>query len=266
MVSKVMIHYYEEPMLENIFDGVETGGNKGCGAIFFSGCNLKCIYCQNYKISGACEGKETSPEELANIFKDLESQNVASIDLVTPTHFAKQIIEALSIYKPKIPIVWNTSGYENAETIKALDGLVDIYLFDFKYITPSIAKELSSAEDYPQICKNALLEAKKQLKNDIFEDGLLKKGIIIRHLLLPSLAKDGIKILDYIHDNLGKDSIVSLLSQYVPEGKAKNHFILKNKPTKLEYKALVAHANKLKMPNVYVQDFSSASENYIPDF
>ncbi|MBQ7579246.1 MAG: radical SAM protein [Clostridia bacterium] len=266
VVSKIMVHNYEEPIISNIFEDKPTTGKKGCGAIFFSGCNLKCLYCQNYEISNSCSGTKFTSKELANEIKKLEAQNVACIDLVTPTHFVKQIIEALNIYKPKIPIVYNTSGYEKVETIKALEGYVDIFLFDFKYTSKVIAKEYSMAQNYPEICKNALLEAKKLIKNDVFEGRLLKKGIIIRHLLLPNNAKEGIEILDFIYSNLGKDSIVSLMNQYVPMGKAPHHPVLKNKTKKLEYKLLVSHAKKLDMPNVFIQDEESASSYYTPDF
>ena len=266
VISKIMVHNFEEPIISNIFEGEETSGKKGCGAIFFSGCNLKCIYCQNYEISSECNGKKLTSAELAEEIKKLEAKNVACIDLVTPTHFVKQIIEALEIYKPKIPIVYNTSGYETPETIKALSGYVDIFLFDFKYYSPSVAKEYSAAINYPEICKIALLEVKNTLKTDIFDGKLLKRGIIIRHLLLPNCAKDGVKVLDYICKNLGKNTIVSLLNQYVPMGKAINHPVLKNRPTKLEYKLLVSHAKTLDMPNVFIQDEESASCVYTPDF
>ena len=266
VVSKIMVHNYEEPIISNIFEDKSTSGKKGCGAIFFSGCNLKCIYCQNYEISSVCKGKTLTSAELASEIKKLEEKNVACIDLITPTHFVKQIIEALNIYKPKIPVVYNTSGYETPETIKALNDYVDIFLFDFKYISPNLAREYSCAVDYPEICKKALIEAKKWLKNDIFEGGLLKRGIIIRYLLLPNTAKDGKHVLDFIYKNLGQNTIVSLLNQYVPMGKAIFHPVLKNRPTKLEYKILINHAKKLDMPNVFIQDEDSASASYTPDF
>lgn len=309
MISKIMIHNWEEPILTNIFDddptptcenstanttttnnptdntatcNATTANNftqtadfqnsnknekRGCGAIFFASCNLRCIYCQNYKISQlpTCAVSYT-PHELAQVFRDLEKQNVACIDLVTPTHFAPEIIKALEIYKPKIPIVYNTSGYENAETIRALKGYVDIFLFDFKYFSNATAKEYSKAADYPEKCKIALLEAKKWLKNDVFDGKLLKSGIIIRHLLLPQNSEDGVQILKWIEKNLGKRTYVSLLNQYTPEGEATTHPVLKNRPTALEYKRLVNMAISLDMPNVFIQDAASASAAFIPDF
>lgn len=311
MISKIMIHNWEEPILTNIFDddsapsrnnqatntstrndvnqsttisqntpnplatntqssdlkNSKKNEKRGCGAIFFASCNLRCIYCQNYKISQlpTC-AKSYTPNELAQVFRDLESQNVACIDLVTPTHFAPEIIKALEIYKPKIPIVYNTSGYENAETIRALKGYVNIFLFDFKYFSNTTAQQYSKAADYPEKCKIALLEAKKWLKNDIFEGRLLKSGIIIRHLLLPKNSDDGVLILKWIEKNLGKRTYVSLLNQYTPEGEATTHPVLKTRPTALEYKRLVNMATSLDMPNVFIQDASSASAAFIPDF
>lgn len=311
MISKIMIHNWEEPILTNIFDddsapirnnqaantsaqndsnqpttisqntpnplatntqstdlkNIKKDEKRGCGAIFFASCNLRCIYCQNYKISQlpTC-AKSYTPHELAQVFRDLEAQNVACIDLVTPTHFAPEIIKALEIYKPKIPVIYNTSGYENAETIRALKGYVDIFLFDFKYFSNTIAQQYSKAADYPEKCKTALLEAKKWLKNDIFEGKLLKLGIIIRHLLLPKNSEDGVLILKWIEKNLGKNTYVSLLNQYTPEGEAITHPVLKNRPTALEYKRLVNMATSLDMPNVFIQDASSASAAFIPDF
>lgn len=289
MISKIMIHNWEEPILTNIFDddpapicnnqaantsaqndylkNIKKNEKRGCGAIFFASCNLRCIYCQNYKISqlSTC-AKSYTPHELAQVFRDLEAQNVACIDLVTPTHFAPEIIKALEIYKPKIPVVYNTSGYENAETIRALKGYVDIFLFDFKYFSNTTAQQYSKAADYPEKCKIALLEAKKWLKNDIFEGKLLKSGVIIRHLLLPKNSEDGVLILKWIEKNLGKNTYVSLLNQYTPEGEAITHPVLKNRPTALEYKRLVNMAASLDMPNVFIQDASSASAAFIPDF
>lgn len=262
-VSKVMVHLWEEPFLTNICGPL--GEKRGSGAIFFSGCNLKCIYCQNHQISSVCSGKQTTATELADIFKQLEKQNVCNINLVTPTHFVKQIIEALNIYRPKIPIVYNTSGYENPETILALEYYIDIFLFDFKYFSSQKAKEYSSALNYPEVCKKALLEARK-IVTDKFENGIMQKGLVVRHLLLPDNSTDGIEILKWINSNLGKNTFVSLLNQYVPEGHATTHPVLKNKPKKLEYTRLVAFAKKLDMPNVFIQDSTSASECFIPDF
>lgn len=263
-VSKVMVHMWEEPYLTNICG--KSSEKLGSGAVFFSGCNLKCIYCQNNTISSSCCGKEVSPQELADIFKKLEAQNVCNINLVTPTHFVKQIIKALETYRPAIPIVYNTSGYEKPETILALKGLVDIFLFDFKYFSNDIAKNYSSAPNYPEVCKEALKTARNQVDDKFDENGIMQSGLVVRHLLLPSCSGDGIEILKWINDNLGKNTFVSLLNQYTPHSKATTHPILKNKPKRLEYSRLVAFAKSLEMPNVFLQDETSASDNFIPDF
>ena len=219
-VSKVMLHHWEEPPIS---------GTNGSGAIFFSHCNLKCIFCQNYEISSNGAGKEISVETLISIFKQLEKVHAHNINLVSPTHYSKQIIEALKIYKPSIPVVWNSNGYESAETIKALKGLVDIYLCDFKYFDNNLATEFSNAPNYFEVCSTALQEMFNQQPKNIFKDGLLKSGIIIRHLVLPNCSQDSIKILDHLKEKFGSNITISLMSQYIPYHKAKNHKTLGRK-------------------------------------
>lgn len=257
IISKVMLHYFEEPPISD---------RNGSGAIFFSSCNLKCIYCQNYEISTECEGKEISVETLASLFKQLEEANANNINLVTPTHFTEQIIEALKIYKPKIPIIWNTSGYELPETIKKLNGYVDIFLTDFKYYDSSLSGKLSLASDYYEKCAAATLEMRKLQPKDIFENGLMKKGIIIRHLCLPGQTKDSEKIIDWIYENLGNQTYLSLMSQYVPMGKADLVPEINRKIKPLEYKILINKLQKLGFKNVFLQDYSSANTEFTPDF
>lgn len=258
VVAKVMLHPYEEPML--------TKGEEKSGAIFFSGCNLRCIYCQNSLISHELVGKELSPKELAEIFKLLEDNGAGNIDLVTPTHFSDKILEALKIYKPSIPVVWNTSGYEKVETLKMLEGYVDVYLTDFKYISPDTASELSMAKDYPSVIIDALSEMKRQIPSNVYKDGKLVKGIIVRHLVLPSFAKESMEILTKISEILGKNAIISLMSQYVPMGNAHKNRKIDRKLTQLEYKMVVKHALKLGLDNTLVQDLDSAESSYTPDF
>lgn len=257
IISKVMLHYFEEPPI--------SSGN-GSGAIFFSSCTLKCVYCQNYEISTECQGKEISITTLVSLFKQLESAGANNINLVTPTHFTEQIIEALKIYKPKIPIIWNTSGYEKAETIQKLAGLVDIFLTDFKYFSSKISAKLSLAPDYFETCSKATLEMRKIQPNDVFENGLMKKGIIIRHLCLPNQTKDSEKIIDWIYENLGNETYLSLMSQYVPMGNANLFPEINRKIKPIEYKILINKLNKLGFKNVFLQDYSSASEEFTPDF
>ena len=257
LVSKVMLHQFEEPIIS---------GTNGSGAIFFANCTLKCIYCQNSEISSDGNGKEITVHTLADLFKQLESAGAHNINLVTPTHYTKQIIEALKIYKPKIPIVWNTSGYEKPETIKQLKGFIDIFLTDFKYFSSELSGKLSMATDYFENCSKATLEMRKIIPTDIVENGLMKQGIIIRHLVLPNQTTDSLKIINWVNDNLGNKTYFSLMSQYVPMAKAKHIPEINRKITPLEYKILENKLKSLDFKNAFLQDHSSAETCYTPDF
>ena len=256
-VARVMLHMWEEPI-------ISVG--KGSGAIFFSGCNLKCLYCQNFEISHQAKGNEISPKGLAEIFKDLEKRGAANINLVTPTHFAYEIVEALEIYRPKIPIVWNTSGYEEVETIKKIAKYVDVYLTDLKYFSSELSKNFSNAENYFEKASKAILEMRKAQPKDVVENGVMKKGLIVRHLVLPGCVKDSIKVLDWIKENLGSETYLSLMNQYTPCYKASENELLKRKTKPLEYKVAQAHALKLGFENGFFQEPQSASKKYIPKF
>lgn len=259
VVSKVMLHHFEEPILT-------AENEKGSGAIFFSGCNMRCVYCQNYEISHKIVGEKVSVEKLIEIFKSLEKAGAGNIDLVSPTHYSNLIIQALKIYKPEIPVVWNSNGYESCETLKQLKGLVDIYLVDFKYANNQSAIRYSKTPNYVETAKNALKEMKNQQKTNIFKNGKLVKGIIVRHLVLPNLAKDSTIVLDIIHNILGKNAIVSIMSQYVPMFEATKLKEINRKITKLEYKLVVNHALKLGLNNSFIQDLDSSCVSYTPDF
>jgi len=256
-INKIMKHYWEEPIIS---------GSNGSATIFFSGCNLQCIYCQNYLISNENNGKEISIEKFIEILKEIDKSEVNNINFVTPTHFTDLIIDALKIYKPQKPIVWNTSGYESVETIKKLKNYVDIYLTDIKYMDSNLSTELSNAKDYFDNCSKSVLEMKKNQPKDIIENGVMKKGIIIRHLALPTCTKDSLNIINWIYNNLGKDTIFSLMNQYTPYFKALNHKFLNRKLNNLEYKILVNECLKLKMFNTFTQSNLSADTCYIPDF
>lgn len=259
VVSKVMLHHFEEPILT-------AENEKGSGAIFFSGCNMRCVYCQNYEISHKIVGEKVSVEKLIEIFKSLEKAGAGNIDLVSPTHYSNLIIQALKIYKPSVPVVWNSNGYESCETLKQLKGLVDIYLVDFKYANNQSAIKYSKTPNYVETAKNALKEMKNQQKTNIFKNGKLVKGIIVRHLVLPNLAKDSTIVLDIIHNILGKNAIVSIMSQYVPMFEATKLKEINRKITKLEYKLVVNHALKLGLNNSFIQDLDSSCASYTPDF
>ncbi len=259
-ISKIMFHHYEEPLIS----GSEK--DKGSGAIFFTGCNLKCVFCQNYPISHKNKGKNISVKKLAHIFKNLERKGALNINLVTPSHFTHQIIEVLKIYKPKIPVVWNSNGYETKEIIEKLKEFVDVYLVDLKYMDNSLAFRYSKSANYVENACASIKQMKKNQPKDIIDNGLIKKGLIIRHLILPTHTADSIKCLNFIHDEIGEKSIVSLMSQYEPRYEAKNFPEINRKITPLEYKRVVSHALNLNMTNCFTQDLTSADSKYTPKF
>lgn len=257
-IARAGLHYWEEPIIS---------GTEGSGTIFFSGCNLKCVYCQNYDISSQAFGKEITVERLSEIFKELEDKGANNINLVTPTHYVPQIIEALKIYRPKIPIVYNTSGYDSVSELKMLEGYVDVYLTDLKYVDSELSKTYSKAPDYFDVASKAILEMVRQQSTNVYNDkGMLIKGVIVRHMVLPGCMKDSFKVLDWIKDNLGVDTIVSIMGQYTPYYKSVDYPEI-NRPIKpLEYKAVIAHFNSIGLNNGYSQDLSSSSKDYIPPF
>ncbi|MEG1582046.1 MAG: radical SAM protein [Clostridia bacterium] len=256
-IAKVMLHKFEEPII--------SAGN-GSGAIFFSGCSLKCLYCQNWEISHENSGIEISIMELANIFKRLEDAGANNINLVSPTHYTYQIISALKIYKPKIPIIWNTSGYESLATLEIIKDYIDIYLTDIKYCSSTLSGEFSSATNYFEKASLATIKMREYQPVDVIVNGLMQKGLIVRHLILPSCIEDSFKVLDFIKKFLGKETIVSIMSQYTPCFKAINHSTLNRKITPLEYKIVTSYALKLELNNSYVQEESSATTDCTPDF
>lgn len=256
-IARASLHYWEEPCIS---------GEKGSGTVFFSGCSLKCVFCQNSVISDGCFGKEISEERLIEIFKELEDSGADNINLVSPTQYALQLADTLSKYKPGIPVVYNTGGYDSVESLKALDGLIDIYLTDLKYVSPSVSKKYSRAENYFEVCSKAVLEMRRQQPEDIFENGLMKKGMIIRHLVLPGNISQGMKMLDWVDENLSNQTIISLMGQYMPCAKAADYPTINRKISKREYDTVILHAEKLGFENVYIQELDSSSQEYIPDF
>lgn len=254
-IAKVMIHNWEEPVIS---------GTKGSGAIFFSNCNLRCVFCQNYKISHEGIGKEVTPAKLAEIMKNLEAKGVHNINLVTPSHYTDQIIEALNIYRPNIPVVWNTNTYESIETMHKIKDYVDIYLFDLKYKDSVLSKKYSDASNYFDIATKNILYARSIVPQDIIEDGIMKKGIIIRHLVLPNCTSDSVEICKWIKENT-PNTIVSIMSQYIPYYKACDYPEINRKISKLEYKRVVTMCDDLGLDG-YMQDMSSADTCYTPNF
>lgn len=257
VVARAALHFWEEPSIS---------GNNGSGTVFFSGCPLHCVFCQNSQISAKNSGRAVTIQQLADIFKRLESEGAHNINLVTPTHFVNAIIDAFDIYKPNIPIVYNSSGYEHVDTIKRLKDYVDIYLMDFKYIDEQKATLYSNASDYSAVCKLSLMEAYSQQKECVFNnDGIMQKGIIVRHLLMPRATNDAIMIFDWVRENM-PNAYFSLMSQYLPLYNAKEFPIINRKITLREYDKIVNHIIDSGFNNCYLQELSSANKNYIPDF
>lgn len=254
-IAKTMLHFWEEPMIS---------GTKGSGTIFFSGCNLKCNYCQNFKISHQLYGKYYTINQLAEIFKSLQEKGAHNINLVTPSHYVNQIIEALKIFRPNIPIVYNSSGYDSLEELEKLKDYIDIYLVDLKYYDKQLSASLSKAPDYFEVASKAILKMKEMQPKNIIKNGIMKKGVIIRHLVLPNHTDDSLKILDWIRANLPVDTLVSIMGQYTPYYKCSADI---NRPLKiLEYKRVISYFNKIGLINGLQQDLSSSSTQYIPDF
>lgn len=257
VIARISKHMWEEPCIS---------GANGSGTVFFSGCAMKCVFCQNYKISTENFGKVLTPSQLADCYKKLEAMGVHNINLVNPTHFVKAIIESLDIYKPQIPVVYNCGGYESVETLSILNGYIDIYLPDFKYATNEIAKKYSNAPNYPQTALKAIDEMLRQQPDNIYDDnGIMQKGVIIRHLVLPTNTKNSIAVLDTIYENFGNEITVSLMSQYTPCGIADKYPEINRKITKREYQKVLTHLEALGFDG-FAQELSSATTSYIPDF
>ena len=256
-LARASLHYWEEPCIS---------GKNGSGAIFFSGCNLGCVFCQNYEISHGCKGVEVSDDDLVRIMKRLVDEGANNINFVNPTHYSLQLLRVLEKYKPPVPIVYNTSGYDSVETLKMLDGAVDIYLPDFKYIRPEKALKYSKAEDYPQVAEEALAEMKRQVGEDVFdENGIMQRGMIIRHLVLPSNTNSSISALDYLAKNFG-DTYISVMAQYVPCGDLTEYKEINRPLTQREYDKVVNHIFDLGLQKIFVQELEAASDEFIPDF
>jgi len=260
-IARASLHMWEEPCISH---------ENGSGTIFFSHCNLKCIYCQNYDISTNNYGKEITINKLSEIMLNLQNKNAHNINLVTPTHYVPQIIEAIKIARKKglnIPIIYNTSGYERKETIKLLDGYIDIYLTDMKYYDDKYAKEYSKATNYFNHAKEALDEMYKQIGNPkISKNGIMEKGIIVRHLILPELIDDSKKIINYLYKTYKDDIYLSIMNQYTPLENVKNHSSLNRIITKDEYDEVINYAVSLGIENAFIQEGETQKESFIPSF
>lgn len=260
-LAMASIHNFEEPCIS---------GENGSGTVFFSNCNMNCVFCQNYKISQQGLGREISIKELAEIFIDEQNKNAENINLVTPTMYVYHIIEAVKIAKNKglkIPIVYNSNGYENVETIKKLDGYIDIYLPDLKYYDDDLAFKYSGVKNYFENATSAIKEMYNQVGSPVLdENGMMKKGLIIRHLVLPNNLQNSKDVLKWINDNIDKKVFVSVMAQYFPTNKAKDFPEINRKLTKEEYEEIENYLYSLDLDNGYIQELGEHEEEYVPDF
>ena len=254
-------HEFEEPCISGIH---------GSGTVFFSNCNLNCIYCQNYEISQMSRGKEISTNELADIFLKQQEKNVENVNLVTPTSYVPQIIEAIQIARKhgfKLPIVYNTNAYENIDTIKSLDGYVDIYLPDLKYAENELAKKYSKIDNYFEVATEAIKEMYKQVGNPILNsNGIMQKGIMVRHLVLPTYIENSKKVLDWVKNNLSSEVYISIMAQYFPTYMAKNDKRINRKLTKFEWNKIIDYIDVLGIKNGFVQELGEHEEEYVPNW
>ena len=257
VIARAAVHKWEEPCIS---------GEKGTGAIFFSGCSLKCCFCQNYPISHENKGESVSAQRLVDIIKELETKGVHTIDLVNPTHFSSVIIEALKEYKPRVPVVYNSSGYDSVETLKRFEELVDVYLPDLKFFSPEKSQKYANCADYFAKASLAILEMHRQQGKNEYENGIIQKGLIIRHLVLPSNVDESKNILLWIKNNLPDTVTVSLMSQYVPYGDAAQYKEINRRLTTAEYDKVIDFFLDIGLKNGFMQEKTSAVTEYIPDF
>lgn len=259
--ARAALHFWEEPCIS---------GTCGSGTIFFAGCTLRCVYCQNHEVAAGRMGREISVSRLAEIFFELERQGAANINLVTPSHYADKIADAIRLARGKgfrLPFVYNCGGYEKVETLRLLDGLIDVYLTDFKYMSEDSAARYSKAADYPHVVKRALAEMVRQQPQMIFsERGMLEKGVIVRHLLLPAHRKEAEQVVEYVHTHYGNQIALSLMSQYTPLDGLSDYPEINRRVTKREYEKLVDFALDIGVENGFTQEMGSAGRCYIPPF
>lgn len=259
-IARASLHMWEEPCIS---------GTNGSGTVFFTGCNLKCVFCQNHSIAIGQKGKEVSPSRLADLFLMLQDKGAHNINLVTPSHYIPGIAQALTLAKSQdmtLPIVYNTSGYDSVQSLSMLDGLVDIYLPDFKYVSNILSQRYSHAKDYFQVASKSLAEMYRQVSDPIFEGDLIKKGIIVRHLVLPGCVEDSKAVIRYLYETYGDHIFISIMNQYTPLPHIASYPELNRKITDAEYDEVVDYAIDLGVEQGFIQEGDTASESFIPDF
>ncbi|MBR1968198.1 MAG: radical SAM protein [Clostridia bacterium] len=253
-IAKFYLHSFEEPIIS---------GTRGSGTVFFCGCSLKCAFCQNFELSRNLRGKDITVNELAEIFQTLESNGAHNINLVNPTHYSDKIIEALKIYRPNIPIVYNTHGYEKIEILEKLNDYIDVYLPDMKFYSPAVSKRYTGKENYFEVASRAVEFMAKSKPYATDKDGLIKSGVIVRHLVLPQNTSDSKKILDWFL-KIKDDAYIDVMSQYTPFGDIEKLPELQRKITKREYNSVIDYAISIGIDKMFYQKQISASEEYIP--
>ena len=254
-IAKYYLHTFEEPPIS---------GTNGSGTVFFCGCSMQCVFCQNYELSRSKTGKTISPQELAQIFKELEAMGAHNINLVTPSHFVYQIVEAFKIYRPKVPVVYNTHAYEKVETLAIIDPYVDIYLPDLKFYSPELAKRYTGKGNYFEVATKAISFMMNSKKTVFGEDGLLKQGVIVRHMIMPLGVKDSKTLLTWFANNKQNGAFISLMGQYTPFGENDDFPELQRPITKREYQRVYEHLLSLNITDYFAQELGSASESFIP--
>lgn len=255
-IAKYSLHPFEEPCIS---------AENGSGTIFFCGCSLRCAFCQNYELSRAQRGKAITPRELADIFKELEERGAENVSLVTAAHYVPQIVEAFGIYRPKIPVVYNSSGYEKTETLRLIDPYIDVYLPDIKFYSPALSKRYTGKDDYFDVA-SAAVKFMAQKKTVFSENGKMLSGLLVRHMVMPLGVSDSKKILRFFCEELPKGTYLSLMSQYTPFGDIEKFPELQRKITAREYDAVADEAVLLGIRNVFLQERSSSSEKYVPSW
>ena len=260
-VSRAALHFWEEPCIS---------GEEGSGAVFFSGCNLRCVYCQNRKIAEGVYGREITVDRLAAIFLELQDKGANNINLVTPSHYVLQIIEALNLAKErglKLPVVYNSSAYEKVRTLQLLEGYVDVYLPDFKYMDKGLSAKYSAAENYSEVAKRAIEEMVRQVGKPKFDEhGILQKGVVVRHLVLPGCVWDSKEVIRYLHSTYKNDIFISILSQFTPMKGLNKYPEINRKVSEKEYEEVVDFAIDIGVENGFIQEGDVAEESFIPDF
>lgn len=261
-IARAALHFWEEPVIS---------GKKGSGTVFFTGCNLKCVFCQNAGIATNQLGKEVTVERLAEIFIELQEKGAVNINLVTASHYVPQVADAIIIARNDglaIPIVYNTSSYEKPETLQLLDGLVDIYLPDMKYADGQMAKKYSNAEDYPEVASSAIKEMYRQVGEPVFDEvtGLMKKGVIVRHLIMPGAVRNAKAVIDYLYETYSDCIFISLMNQYTPMKEFVEYPELNRRVTKREYEKVIQYALDKGITNAFIQEGDTAKESFIPAF